>query len=92
MESTHLRFGSFFFGTAEEEKPGNRGGRGTGSEAVQGKDELEQYVSEHPSETNIVFLEVELEGETGIEAGKAVLDHQPDSQIIFCLLYTSRCV
>ena len=58
-----------------------------GAKLFRGKDELEQYVSEHPSETNIVFLEVELEGETGIEAGKAVLDHQPDSQIIFLSAY-----
>ena len=43
----------------------------------------DRYVSAHPDEANMVFLEVELEGGFGIEAGKKVLQMQPDSQLIF---------
>lgn len=54
-----------------------------GVKLFRGKADLEQYVSAHPDEANMVFLEVELEGCFGIEAGKKVLQMQPDSQLIF---------
>ena len=54
-----------------------------GVKLFRGKADLEQYVSAHPDEANMVFLEVELEGGFGIEAGKKVLQMQPDSQLIF---------
>ena len=47
------------------------------------KEEIELYAAEHPNEAYIVFLDVELRENNGVDSAKRILSSQPNSQIIF---------
>ena len=47
------------------------------------KEQIEFYAAEHPNEAYIVFLDVELGENNGVDSAKRILNIQPNSQIIF---------
>ena len=47
------------------------------------KEQIEFYAAEHPNEAYIVFLDVEMGENNGVDSAKRILNIQPNSQIIF---------
>lgn len=52
-------------------------------ESFREKEGLEFYAADHPHETNIIILDIDPASCRGIRAAEKVLEHQPNSQIIF---------